>query len=86
MHSEADLKEQLVSHSVDTWRMVVAAVTLRLKNDKVTERACKAGLSKRGNHSQSRPYTFARTTATELAGYSIREPQEMCFVDGSRHA
>lgn len=40
MHSEADLKEQLVSHSVDTWRMVVAALTLRLKNDKVMERAC----------------------------------------------
>lgn len=46
VHSEADLKEQSVSHSMDTWRMVVAALTLRLGNEKVkpVKSSCPAGI------------------------------------------
>lgn len=35
MHSEADLKEQSVIHSVATWRMAVASINLRLANENV---------------------------------------------------
>lgn len=35
LHSEADLKEQSVSHSIDTWRMAVTALTLRVNYEKV---------------------------------------------------
>ncbi|CAM9178368.1 unnamed protein product [Scytosiphon promiscuus] len=37
LHSEADLKEQSVSHSIHTWRMAVATLTIRVNNEKAAK-------------------------------------------------